>query len=288
MTEASDKKNSYVFDAENASEISRLIARNAFLYEALGGPFPERKNLDGITRILDIGCGPGGWARDVAAQYPDKVIIGIDISDMVLSQARQFVQNASQNTSLQHVSFIEMDALEPLQFPSEDFDLVNLRAAVEFIPQDKWQSLLQECYRITRPGGFIRFMEADRMLLTNQPSFERLHALYSHLLKERGYGFSSDGQTFGITPMLGKLLHNAGYHNIDIHPCALDCSYGTLFQANYRRIIEMRFEKIQSQLLERAEAALQDLSILYARFLQELNNKDFCGITYPLIFWAQK
>jgi ubiquinone/menaquinone biosynthesis C-methylase UbiE len=278
------EENSYLFETENASEVARLLERNAFFNKAIGGVFPERVNLDGITRILDIGCGPGGWAVDVANSYPSTKVVGIDISDTMINSAR----SEAKRHTLENVEFIKMNALQPLQFPDQKFDLVNMRGAVEYVPRENWQALLQECYRITRPGGILRLIEADRLAHTNSPAFEKYHFFYSRLLHLRGYGFSPDGQTFGITPMLGRLLHNAGYLHIYMKSYAINCSYNTLFQANYRHIVLLRFEKVRLQLLERRLETSEVLVSTYNALLDDIMRETFCGVVYPLIFWGKK
>jgi ubiquinone/menaquinone biosynthesis C-methylase UbiE len=284
MTEEHASENSYPFETENASEAARLLHRNDFLREALGGPLPEQTTIHGMKRILDIGCGPGGWAIDVATIYPDIEVIGIDISDTMLNTAR----SQAKRYKLQNVTFTKMNALHPLKFPDQHFDLVNMRAAVEYIPRLHWQPLLQECYRVTRPGGRVRLMEADRMGNTNSDAFEQFHTFYSALLHKQDYGFSPDGRTFGITPMLGKILQDVGYQNIHVKPYVLDFSHATLFQIDYRHIIEMRFDKVRTPLIERNIATTAELDKLYAKLLAEIRLNTFCGITYLLIFQGQK
>jgi ubiquinone/menaquinone biosynthesis C-methylase UbiE len=284
MTEIHASENSYLFETENASEVARLLHRNDFLREALGGPLPEQTTLHGMKRILDIGSGPGGWAIDVARIYPDIEVIGIDISDTMLNTARF----RAKGHKLQNIIFTKMNALHPLEFPDQHFDLVNMRAAVEYIPRNYWQALLQECYRVTRPGGSIRVMEADRMGNTNSRAFEQFHTFYAALLYEQGYGFSPDGSTFGITPMVGKFLHDVGYQDIRVKPYALNFSHASLFQTHYQSIVETRFDKLRTQLIAKKHATLNELADLYTTLLADISQETFCGICYPLLFQGQK
>jgi ubiquinone/menaquinone biosynthesis C-methylase UbiE len=284
MTEANEAENSYLFATENASEVARLLERNVFFNKAMGGALPEQANIEGITRILDIGCGPGGWVVDVAHSYPSTEVIGIDISDTMIFNAR----SQAQQHALQNVTFVKMNALQPLQFPDQYFDLVNMRAAVEYIPRAHWPALLRECYRITRLGGILRVLEADRLAHTNSLAFETYHTFYSSVLYRRGYGFSPDGQTFGITPMLGKLFHNAGYVHTHMKAYALDISFNTLFQTSYRHIVVLRFEKVRVQLLEQGLAMPEELASVYNTLLDDITQDTFCGVAYPLVFWGKK
>jgi tRNA G46 methylase TrmB len=49
---------------------ARLMIQDRLLTKGMGGLFPERADLSNLHRILDIGCGPGAWALDMADAYP--------------------------------------------------------------------------------------------------------------------------------------------------------------------------------------------------------------------------
>lgn len=50
--------------------------------------------------------------------------------------------------------------------------------------------------------------------------------LIMRILQRKGYGFSPDGLTFGLAPMLGKLLNDVGCQNVQTRLTAIDYSYG--------------------------------------------------------------
>jgi ubiquinone/menaquinone biosynthesis C-methylase UbiE len=116
-----------------------------------------------MHNILDIACGPGGWVLDLAFEYPKTKVVGIDISSTMVEYAR--VQAWTQG--LENASFTVLNALQPLAFPDHPFDLVNARSLVGFMPDKAWPVLLQECTRVTRPGGVIRMTEFDEPGTTN-------------------------------------------------------------------------------------------------------------------------
>ena len=89
MTEnqPSEPHHTYVMDPESATEMARLMLQDRLVTEGMQGIFSERTDLDNIQAILDVGCGPGGWALDVAHTYPDRKVVGIDISQTMLDYA---------------------------------------------------------------------------------------------------------------------------------------------------------------------------------------------------------
>lgn len=105
-------------------------------------------------RLLDVGCGSGAIAIELARLAPEGQITGIDISGAVLESAR--VQAESQG--LQNISFVEGDACD-LPFEDATFDLVCTHQAVAHF-QDHLKAI-KEMKRITKKGGHICMREGD-------------------------------------------------------------------------------------------------------------------------------
>src|SRR5438105_1031571 len=80
--------NSYFIDHESAGEMARLLDQDRLYTEAMGGFFSERSDLSDLHRMLDIGCGPGGWVQELAFAFPDKEFVGTDISEAMIKYAR--------------------------------------------------------------------------------------------------------------------------------------------------------------------------------------------------------
>jgi hypothetical protein len=66
-TESTKSDNVYFNDPESGVEMARLIDQDHVINQGMGGLISERSNdFSGIRRILAIGCGPGGWALEIA------------------------------------------------------------------------------------------------------------------------------------------------------------------------------------------------------------------------------
>ncbi len=154
--------NTYIFDPEDATEMVRLIHQDRVITQGMGGPLTGLPELAETAQVLDLCCGPGGWVLDVAFAHPEMEVAGIDISRIMIDYA-----NARARTQqLPNASFGVMNILEPLDFSENSFDFVNARFLTGVIHREKWLDVLHECYRITRPGGLIRFTEGDLVGLT--------------------------------------------------------------------------------------------------------------------------
>jgi ubiquinone/menaquinone biosynthesis C-methylase UbiE len=273
----------YVMDAENAAEMARLMLQDRLLTQAMGGLLPEQTNLSQIHTVLDVACGPGGWLLNVVTDYPSMHGIGIDISNLMIAYANSLA--SSQNLS--NVQFHVMDVTKPLQFPESTFDLVNGRILTGFLSKDQWSALLQECYRITQPGGILRLTEAE-WGFTNSPALDKLQGLCALALHRAGHSFSPHGRTFGTCNVLRFLLLQAGYEDIKHMAHAVDFSAGTaLYDSNIQNMLIVQ-KQLQFFLQQMHVATLEELEYLHAQMEAEMQKDDFCAVDYYLTVWGRK
>jgi hypothetical protein len=107
-------------------------------------------------------------------------------------------------------------------------------------------------------------------------------------LKTAGQSFSPDGRHAGITPMLGRLLHNAGCVNIQKKAHVLDCSAGAEMHTSTYENYLIGFKLMQPFLVRMSGATQEVIDVLYHRMLAEMQAGDFCGIMFFLTVWGQK
>lgn len=274
-------------DPESGAEMARLINLDRLTTQCMGGLFSELSTADlaSVHRVLDIGCGPGGWVQEVAFAYPKMEVVGIDISQTMIAYAR--AQARVQH--LDNAQFQIMDATKPLNFPDGSFDLVNARF-IGFLPKSVWPQLIQECVRITRSGGIIRLTEIEIGIcgITNSAALERLNGLGTRALYLSGHGFSPDGRTVGTTPLLAHFLRKAGYQNVQQRAHVMDYSTGAEAHEGIYQNNMVAFKLIQPFLLGAGETTQEELDQLYEQMLVEMSSEDFCGLAYLLTAWGKK
>lgn len=270
--------NTYILDPENAAEMARLIRLDHMTSKNMGGHLAGLPDLPDDAKVLDIACGPGGWALDVAFAHPDMEVIGIDISQTMITYAN--ARASSQN--LHNISFGVMDTTQTLDFSDHSFDLVNGRLLSSFLHRDTWMGLLKECQRILRPGGILRITETDNGGITSSPAFDQLNTLLFQFMHHAGYGFSPQGTTLGITPMLERLFSQAGYTNLQTQTHSVNFSCDAEAWSDFYRNTEVVFDGALP-MLQRANVKTQeDLTSLYQRMLMEMQEQSFCGRWYLL------
>src|SRR6266849_5088118 len=122
-TDPQENEDTYLAGSEKAMEMSHLLLRDRYITQCMGGIFSECGEFppSDFHRMLDIGCGTGGWVIDVAYAYPESEVIGIDVSHIMVEYAR----SQALIHGLENASFRTMDVLKSLDFPEGYFDLVN-------------------------------------------------------------------------------------------------------------------------------------------------------------------
>ncbi|HEV2217588.1 MAG TPA: methyltransferase domain-containing protein [Candidatus Dormibacteraeota bacterium] len=151
--------------------------------------------------VLDVGTGTGLVAHDVATRVKPGTVIGVDLSDRMLSIARS---RKSTNTQ-----FLGM-AAEHLVFRPATFDLVTMGEALAYLADPF--TALEEAGRVLRKGGRLAISCMRRSLSTPAQNlfFQGLAPLARrHYLSLPR--FSSERARFGEPSVLPELLRDVGF-----------------------------------------------------------------------------
>jgi SAM-dependent methyltransferase len=112
--------------------------------------------LDHPTNILDLrSAWAGRWALEMAHEFPAATVIALATTppDPMLALGDGL------DALPPNVEFRQDDLTGPLPFPDQSFDLVSWRMLFSILPADMWPTLLAECVRVLRPGGWLEGME---------------------------------------------------------------------------------------------------------------------------------
>ena len=67
--------------SRNQEELTRLRIQDQMLTTRMGGPLPDQADPTRFHRVIDIGCGTGGWLIALAKAYPTiDLLAGVDVS----------------------------------------------------------------------------------------------------------------------------------------------------------------------------------------------------------------
>lgn len=286
MPESSSKsldENNYIIDTESSAELARLIHQDHLTTKSMGGSLSEQSSLAGIRDILDIACGPGGWALELASMSRHIHLVGIDISPKMIEYAKALAKAQK----LENVEFLVMNALKPLAFPNDSFDIVNARFIYAFMPPAAWPELIRECLRVCRPGGIIRLTEAESAI-SNGPATEKMIGMFNLTMKLAGQSLSPEGRHAGIAPMLERFLRDAGCENVQNKAYVLNFSTGMEGHSGWYQNCMVGFQLLQPFFIKWGVTSSEEFDQLYQQMLQEIQAEWFCGIQFILTAWGKK
>jgi ubiquinone/menaquinone biosynthesis C-methylase UbiE len=164
----------YIF-GEGEQEIARLDMQHYMFRWEFGGDYlaPIRP-----TAILDVACGTGRWAMDMAQRFPEAAVVGFDINSDLIERAR------NDSGLPTNCTFLVGDALKPFAFESSSFDFVMARANSAYIPIPQWPTVVAEMARVTRSGGWIELRDFG-LVSSDSPALTTLTELFASMAAMR-------------------------------------------------------------------------------------------------------
>jgi ubiquinone/menaquinone biosynthesis C-methylase UbiE len=258
----------FVQDRRNREELTRLTIQDQMITTSMGGVLPEQADPTIFRRVLDVGCGTGGWALEAARAYPTMSLLGIDISEGMIDYARE---RAKAEQVAERVEFHTMDTLQTLEFPPASFDLVNLRLGVSFVRTWDWLNLLGEFQRVTRHGGIIRLTEAD-IGESSSPALTRLGQLLRQAFYHAGNFFAL--QDDGLTSQLAPKLTQSGLENVQTRAHMLAYRAGTPEGQHFAEDMQHLYRTLYP-FLQKWIRMPKDYDEVYQQALIEMQQADF-------------
>jgi len=143
------------------------------------------KNFPKGAYILDVGCGGGRDSKFFTKKGLE--VIGTDISDVLIAEARKQVPKAQ---------FICQDILK-LNFPKDSFDGIWANAILLHLRRKSIPGILKRFFKILKPGGIVHI----RVKKGTGEGF----------VKEKLSGWSERFYTYFSKSEIQTLLKNAGF-----------------------------------------------------------------------------
>jgi ubiquinone/menaquinone biosynthesis C-methylase UbiE len=271
-----------VQDRSNEEELARLQIQDHMLTVGMGGVLPEQPDPSVFQRVLDVGCGTGGWLIETAKTYPGmSLLIGIDVSTRMLDYARR---QAEANGVSDRVEFHQMDALRMLEFPTSFFDLVNHRSAQSWLRTWDWYKLLQEYQRVCRPEGVIRITEVDFAVESTSSAVNQLNHLFVRAFHQSGHYFTPQGD--GITSQIARLLQQHGVLDVQTRACMLEQRTGTPEGQSFYDDMRLVY-RTAVPFLQKWIRLPDDYQEIYQQALSDMQQPGFVGKIGLLTAWGK-
>ena len=279
----SERPSLYVADAENIIEMVRLVEQDRLITDRVSGLLPPEVRPETVRQVLDIGCGPGGWVLDMAKAYPAMQVTGIDISEVMIDYAtKRAIAEGLDNAQFRVMDFQQVDLL------GASFDFVNARFIQWFLNQHVRASILQEWYRVLRPGGMLRLIESEVALMTNSQALELLNQQFVSALAKAGKT-AVPGERFVGTPLLLR-PYLQSLECQDIHETAhlINFSAGTEEHTFVIDDILKGMETMDDFVLKARVVSKKKLAEVQEQVRKDILSPDFLGIIFYVSAWGRK
>jgi ubiquinone/menaquinone biosynthesis C-methylase UbiE len=235
----------------------------------MGGVLPELADPTALRRVLDVGCGTGGWLMETARTYPSiKKLVGVDTDSKMVAYAQEEAE-ASQLD--RRVQFQTMDALQMLDFSEASFDLVNQRLGQSWLRTWEWKNILLKYQWVTRPGGIIRITEYDN-LECNSPALTKLFKLLLEAGHRSWHLFDSYRE--GLAREQVRLMTEWGLQDVKYQVHTLVYSAGTERGQHFYEAMA-HFFRVTLPFLQKWTDVPSDYLRIYEQALQEMLAADF-------------
>src|SRR5256885_1849061 len=187
---------------KDALEGDRLDLQHHLLRYALKGDYAAPIEGD-LGRILDAGSGTGVWGEEMALDFPNALIVDLD-----LDRPSGTVRANLPTTPTPNHPFVQGNLLSGLPFGDHTFDFTHQRLLSVGIPQRAWPDVIRELVRVTRPGGWIELLESGFTLRNGGPGTIRLMEWGHEFFARRGIDLR-------FLEGLGKVAAEAGLREVE-------------------------------------------------------------------------
>ncbi len=149
-------------------------------------------NFQPGQKVLDIGCGVGTTAIQIASRFGCDVT-AVDVDSRMLASAEENIRKAGVSANV----ILKQGDIQALTFEDDVFDVVTIEA-VSMFTRDQ-QAAIREAVRVCRPGGYVFDHE---FVWTRKPSEELLQAFQTNVCS--GMSFETEHEWEGLFRAAGQ------------------------------------------------------------------------------------
>ncbi|CAO3607087.1 unnamed protein product [Mucor fragilis] len=159
--------------------------------------------LENPSLIIDWCCATAVWDIELAFEFPNAKVVGIDYESVTVASLTNTVKNFSFHNAMIHQGETGLQ-----EFGDNQVDYIMMRDVwLVNAPACKWTNLLKEIYRILKPGGYIEIYEQDTNFKSMGPNLTILEQWSDRFYEAIKVDRNTNGE-------LGSYLKNAGYTDV--------------------------------------------------------------------------
>jgi len=163
----------------NSTVAARLIELNRDFYTRFGDSFSATRHriqpgvrrvlemLNGDENILDLGCGNGWFARELAERGHQGTYLGVDFSLPLLRDAESQLKNLS--ATFKEVDLTKLPVISDQLSLTDDWSLITSFATLHHIPSHELRlDILQTVHQLLNPNGLFihsnwQFLNSEKL-----------------------------------------------------------------------------------------------------------------------------
>jgi SAM-dependent methyltransferase len=294
-----------ILEAEDAAEVGRVRLLSDLITPLVGpifpneeeawgaggrpprsSPLPSGLDLSQVHTVLDVGCGQGDWALEVAFAHPELEVAGIDASRVLIDTAnRHACDQRLTNASFGLVDFTQ----PPFDFSEATFDLVTASFLRSRLEEAQFPPLLAECARILKPGGWMRLVECASGRCSSA-AIEQLSLFYWQATRRAGLHPIPAHRAHDLD---GKGAERIMLTEAELEVCAayrhrLSFSLEEEAYASMRLVMALFFEETKPFVLRMQVTDEATFTELVEQAAREIRLPGFWGHWHLLVLWACK
>jgi 2-polyprenyl-3-methyl-5-hydroxy-6-metoxy-1,4-benzoquinol methylase len=105
--------------------------------------------------LVDLGCGNGLFLALAKKAKPGLELMGLDLSQEKITAARQAFEVSTGSVP----QLVVMDIGD---FSEQSVDAITIIDVLYLVPFERWNAILEKCFRCLKPGGKVLLKEMDR------------------------------------------------------------------------------------------------------------------------------
>ncbi|KAI8336023.1 S-adenosyl-L-methionine-dependent methyltransferase [Blakeslea trispora] len=180
-------------------ELDYMVSQHYILRTAFNSDFSAPVSSFENKTVLDVGCGTGTWTMEMATQFPNATFIGLD-------KCSDFPRDIKPKNCHFERFYVNTTHIH-LPFEDQSVDYIFQRDLNCGLPRAAWLPLMDEYYRILKPGGWLELVEPD---VETQSS----SAYEDFLINKLVCAFYNRKQDPFVSKRLSSLMAESGFRRI--------------------------------------------------------------------------
>ncbi|CAG8538740.1 45008_t:CDS:2 [Gigaspora margarita] len=195
-----NEETSVYFFPTDWEEADRIQMEHFAMRHAFGSNYaaPLSDIIKPGSKILDIGCGSGHWSFEIAQEFPEANVYGIDISSTFPVSIKP-----------KNCHFQTCNITEGLPFKDEEFDYIFMRYMIFALKEHQWIYVLNEIKRVLKQGGVFECVDRDVLPLRAGQTVS------AFIEKSQDTLFKQKGIDVRFILKLEPILKEMGFQNVN-------------------------------------------------------------------------